>query len=211
MDCFSPKATVILANGEKPEIKLFESFLRQKKNLIALDGAALWLLDHGIIPDLVIGDMDSLHEFDLKKLRSIYVADQETNDLEKALEYCMANELREIALFGAFGLRADHFLTNIAILGRFAKLKITMLDNTQCAFICPTGQQIALTLPIGSFVSLFPLKDEVGPIWSLGVDYPLTGELLSISGRLGTLNRINSANATLFCEKGPLLVLVPRT
>lgn len=205
----SPKATLILADGEKPSLGLFKRFFDQKTNLIALDGASPWLMSHGFMPDLVIGDMDGVNLSDLKKLSSIVIHDQESNDLEKALRHCQGLQLNEISLLGAFGLRADHFLTNIAVLSRFAHLNITLFDDRQCAFICPLGQILTLSLPLGSFISFFPLGDSVGPIWSSGVDYPLNGESLSITGRLGTLNRTNEQKVTLMCESGSLLIILP--
>lgn len=207
-DYFSPKATLILANGEKPSIALFKRFFARKTHLFALDGAGLWLFQEGFTPDLVIGDMDSMTMGDLKA-PCLKIADQESNDLEKALLHCQRLGLTEISLLGAFGLRADHFLTNIAIMSRFSDLNITMIDDHQCAFICPENKKITFDLPLGSFISFFPLSDQVGPIWSLGVDYPLSGEMLGIKNRLGTLNRIKHHEASLLCEQGPLLVIAP--
>lgn len=206
---FLPQKTLILADGELPSLGLIKQFLSQKETFIALDGAASWLLHQGISPDLVIGDMDSIPEKELLRLPFIKSFDQETNDLEKALSYCEDLGLKDISLLGAFGLRADHFLTNMAILARFSHLNIAMIDDQQIAFICPLNQKIDFSLPKGSYISLFPLNEKVGPIWTTGVDYPLKGETLSINGRLGTLNRINEEDASISCAAGSLLVLAP--
>src|SRR5580658_598985 len=105
---FSPKDTLILANGEKPSLNLFKKYFDQKKRLIALDGASSWLYTNGFKPDLIIGDMDSLEKHVTGPL--VTISDQESNDLEKALKYCEEAGFLKISLLGAFGLRADHFL-----------------------------------------------------------------------------------------------------
>lgn len=204
-----PQKSLIVADGEKPSLVLLKRFIAAKETLIALDGAASWLLRLNITPDLVIGDMDSIDEKTLSKLSFIKSLDQETNDLEKALQYLEQNGLKDISLLGSFGKRADHFLTNIAIMARFSHLNIAIVDDDQVAFMCPLGPKIPLSLPLGSYISLFPLGEKVGPIWTAGVDYPLLGEYLNLNGRLGTLNRINHKNASIICENGPLLILAP--
>lgn len=202
-----PKKTLILADGEKPSLAIFKYFYSKKETLIVLDGAASWVLEQKIVPDLVIGDMDSF----LNKPQGLIIHqdfDQETNDLEKALGYCVKNGLREITILGAFGHRIDHFLTNIAVLARFAHLNIAMVSDDQIAFICPLNG-ISLSLPKGSYISLFPIGESVGPVLTKGLKYPLQNEILSITTRLGTLNRMEKDEALIQCENGSLLVIAP--
>lgn len=178
--------------------------------LIALDGAANWLLDHGITPDLVIGDLDSYETCDDILLKQLHVTDQDSNDLAKAFIYCEENGLNDLLVVGGFGLRVDHFLTNLFALKKFApRLSITFADEKQIAFICPNQQRLSVQLSPGAFISLFPLGDKVGPIWTSGVDFPLRGEMLSLESRIGTLNRIEGEGATVLCENGALLLIAP--
>ncbi len=206
-ELIKPKKTLIIADGEKPSLALFKYFHSKKETMIALDGATSWVLDQKMLPDLVIGDMDSFLDKPLGLLIHQDL-DQETNDLEKALRYCEKNGLHEISLLGGFGQRADHFLTNIAILARFAHLNITMVSDEQIAFMCPKNP-ISLSLPTGSYISLFPLSENVGPVLTTGLKYPLHNEILSITKRLGTLNRMEKDEALIQCENGSLLVIAP--
>ena len=82
---FVPDA-VILADGEYP-LRL----LRETPYIVCCDGAANTFISHGYIPNMIIGDGDSLSVENrmLYKDRLLYVADQETNDLTKAIRFLL--------------------------------------------------------------------------------------------------------------------------
>lgn len=204
-----PKSTLIIANGEQPDQGLLDHYRHHATKIIALDGATQWLLTGGIIPDLVVGDFDSISIEDCKDLPVHHCADQESNDLAKALAYCVEHHLSEVIVLGAFGLRADHFLTNVHVMHKFSTaLTITLIDRQQIAFICPTHQPVVFDDCTNAFLSLFPLADTVGPISTHGVAYPLAHEHLSLHSRVGTLNRITHERASLTCAHKDLLVIM---
>lgn len=208
----SPKQTLMVANGEKPELSVFLRYKERAQTLVALDGASTWLIDHGFKPDVVIGDMDSADLRQIESCSRLHLPDQNSNDLEKALTYCAASGFHELTILGAFGLRVDHFLTNLFVVKKFAhSMTITLADEHQCAFICPLKLEIAIEGSAGSFISFFPLNEEVGPISSTGVQYPLQDEMLSLTSRIGTLNKITAPRATVYCERGDLLITVPNS
>lgn len=203
-----PSATLIVADGEKPSLDLLNRHRRCAKHVIALDGASLWLRDHGAVPDIIIGDFDSSPIVDADNVTRHFVDDQNTNDLHKALSYCVDRGFHDVTVLGAFGLRADHFLTNLCVMARFCeRIMIRFVDDQQIALICPTNRDIVFKNCSGDFLSLFPLGDEVGPVTSTGVQYPLSTEMLSLQSRLGTLNRISDDNARIRCVKGALVIV----
>lgn len=210
MDRFlSQKRVLMLADGEKPSLELFHRHREGSELLIALDGAAHWLIKNHITPDLIIGDMDSADTKEMGAIKIRRSEDQNSNDLAKALSYCQKNGHREISLLGAFGARADHFLTNLYVVKRLAKgMMITMVDDRQFAFICPTDRIVLIDDLVGRYISLFPLADRCGPITSTGVKYPLNKEFLGLDDRIGTLNQVVSPDASLRCGSDGLLVIL---
>ena len=62
-------------------------------------------LSHGYIPNMIIGDGDSLSVENrmLYKDRLLYVADQETNDLTKAIRFLLGKNFRNVVILGATG------------------------------------------------------------------------------------------------------------
>lgn len=205
---FAMKKTLIVANGEKPSPSLLKRYASFAEMIIATDGALDFLLDEGVKPHIVVGDMDSIKNAHHDDIVMVKIADQNSNDLEKALSYCSDHDRLDITVLGAFGLRADHFLTNLYVMNKFStRLNVTFVDEEQCAFICPKNTTLFLEKAVGKFISLFPMGDRVGPITSTGVEYPLTKECLTLHTRLGTLNRVVNNRATIFCASDNLLVV----
>ncbi|MDR0206886.1 MAG: thiamine diphosphokinase [Bacteroidales bacterium] len=124
--------TVILANGEKPIHHVPLSILREAERIICCDGAIAFLEQEKKNPHIIIGDCDSISFEHRKKFKSIILKDENENynDLQKALKYCIANGWNEVVILGASGLREDHFLANIGILMNYSdKLFLKMVTN----------------------------------------------------------------------------------
>ena len=129
---FTNFPTVIVANGEVPSSELSLSILNDKKRIICCDGALQKLLSINIIPDIVVGDGDSMDAELLHGNKIPYHQDrsEEYNDLQKALKYCMANGYDNILLKGCGGLREDHFIANLSIMAMYSeRLHLAMLTE----------------------------------------------------------------------------------
>lgn len=84
------------------------------------DRGSLFLLELGIIPDLAMGDFDSLRDFELGQIeRSVadirYAppAKDETDSELLLLTLFEDYEIEQVDLYGATGGRLDHFFVNI--------------------------------------------------------------------------------------------------
>lgn len=124
--------TIILADGRFPYGEVPLSYLKDAKTIICCDGAVDGLVDYGLQPDVVVGDMDSISDENKNKFASIthQSDDQETNDLTKAINYCVNAGILEVIILGATGFREDHALGNISLLASYAdKLRVEMVTN----------------------------------------------------------------------------------
>ena len=125
-------STVIVGNGETPQGEIPQLFLQRAQFIVCCDGALDKLLQIGIKPNIVIGDCDSISEEKRQQFQDIIIEDQdeECNDLQKALKYCMKQQLGPVAVLGASGLRDDHQLANLSILNMYsAKMDLIMVSN----------------------------------------------------------------------------------
>ena len=153
--------TVILANGEFPSSERTESILAQAGRLICCDGAAARLLAAGIVPDLIVGDMDSLPLPLQERYASIIRPDrdQETNDLTKAFKAAVEPLPDTIHILGATGKREDHTMANVSLLADYAAelegsgCDIDMITESgvfkafcrkDASFSCPAGVEISI-------------------------------------------------------------------
>lgn len=153
---FLPDA-VILCNGDYPTHPIAKAILAHARFICCCDGAGMKFIDHGNIPNAIVGDGDSLPESFKTKYKDIFhpVEEQEDNDQTKATLYCMAQGYKDICYLGSTGKREDHTLGNISLLTRYRKdfnIQVTMVTDYgyfipvegDCTFDTFAGQQISI-------------------------------------------------------------------
>ncbi len=198
-----PLPAVIVANGEFPTHPLPLLLLEKAAFVLCCDGAVKKVMDFGITPDLIIGDMDSIPHTLPKTLQKklVQVADQDTNDLTKAVNWCGTHGIKDIHIIGATGLREDHCLGNIFLLPGYSHF-ITPRMWTNHGLFSVSHKHTRLKSFKGQQVSVFnPLA---GAVSSLGLRYPLNNTSLSELWQ-GTLNESLGLWFDIY-SKNPVLI-----
>ncbi len=197
--------TVILANGDYPTHEIPLGYLGEADLIVCCDGAAEKLVAHGLEPGIIIGDLDSVPQRLKERYEKILVqdSDQETNDLTKAVNWCVAKGIEEVVIVGATGIREDHTLGNISLLADYNRIiKATMLTDTGKFMVCDRGVTVS-SFP-GQQVSLFSI-DPTLAVTSRGLTYPLNNLRLASWWR-GTLNEAAGKSFSLEFEGGQVIV-----
>ena len=134
--------TCIFLNGLAPTKKVIRKCVGENDTIICTDGAYDYMKAYQIKPDLLIGDMDSVSEIPQEdEIKVMHLRDPENNDLEKALNYCVKNDLREVRIFGADGKRMDHAIINLATLSSFSNLlNIEIISNEEYMCFLKPGE-----------------------------------------------------------------------
>ncbi len=198
--------TVILANGTFPKSAKVLEVLDAASFVICCDGAANKLLNSGREPNLIIGDLDSLKDEHKTQYqdRLIHISNQVTNDLTKAVNWCIENHKDELIILGATGEREDHTIANVALLANYHQsLNIKML--TDYGVFIPFSSKQTFQSEKGQQVSIFSL-DPKQRISSEGLKYPLHRYQLQ-SWWMGTLNETLGTSFTLDVAEGSLWIV----
>lgn len=129
---------------------------------------------HGLEPDYIVGDLDSLSEESRRRFadRIVHVAEQDDNDLTKAFRHALDLNPESIAIVGATGRREDHTLGNISLLldyAREAPCPVTML--TDFGRFEAIFDSASFTAEAGTQVSIFCFDNSL-KIESAGLKYP---------------------------------------
>ncbi|NOZ08808.1 MAG: thiamine diphosphokinase [FCB group bacterium] len=199
--------TVILANGIFPTQTAPLRVLTSANYIICCDGATENLLDYGLEPDVIIGDMDSLsgkyqRQF---KDRIVKIERQTDTDLAKALKWCVTKKLSQVTIVGATGLREDHTLGNIFLLFDYAaKFDISMY--TDAGLFLPVTSATELPGIPGQQISLFS-HDPTIRVSSNGLKYPLLKSTFPTL-HAGILNECLGDSFHLEISHGTLLVFI---
>lgn len=176
---------VLLVGGGNVALELFEPLRQQGYPIIAVDGGANPLISKGIVPDLVIGDLDSVSTTIAfpEKAEFIEISEQQTTDFEKTL-YSVNAPL--FICFGFWGNRLDHSLAAIHVLTKYRSQKrVLLVDDCDLLFI-PQGI-FSLALPAQTRISIIPLK-AVTFDNSQGLKYSLDGLTLENGAMISVSN-----------------------
>jgi thiamine pyrophosphokinase len=162
---------VILAEGEYPTHHIPTKILSECEKVICCDGAANNYIKTGKMPMATIGDGDSI-DCDLKnKLSFIFVPDQETNDLTKAINYAKDLGYKNIAILGATGKRECHTIGNISLLMEYQKIGLNVIMYTDYCSIFPCKDYICIDSKAGQQISI--INFGATNFTSEGLKYPI--------------------------------------
>src|SRR5664279_1774766 len=167
--------TVIVADGTFPTHDIPLGYLKNAKRIICCDGSAQNLLLTGMQPDAIVGDMDSLNDELANRFADrIYLDEnQETNDLTKAVSWCIDMGYKDLVIVGATGKREDHTLGNISLLAEYVReMNIIMVTDT--GIFRPYLKSSKISSFPGQQVSIFSIDPET-QVTSIGLRYPLSG------------------------------------
>ena len=199
------KKAVILANGSFPKHEIPLKELKSSKYIVCFDGAINKLDKACIEPYAIVGDLDSL-DSDLKwKYRDIihHFANQDTNDLTKAINWCLENNFSEVVIVGATGQRDDHMIGNVFLLPGYArKIKVKML--TSYGVFTPILRAKNFESYTRQQVSIFSPNPET-LISTANLRYSLTEQKLEMMYQ-GTLNESMGESFRIEFEGGPLII-----
>jgi len=195
------KPFIILANGQYPSHPAALNKLHTAGSIICTDGSANKLLENGLTPNVIIGDMDST-TIGQDSFKGLYfkISDQDNTDLDKALEWCKVNSLSQLTVLGTSQLREDHTIGNLILLANYSEELDINFVTDYFTITCHHGkrsftsfkQQLVSLLPVEDIKSIttegleFPLIDELFPLSSRGISNRATGHqfIISSSGKI---------------------------
>jgi len=203
---------VIVANGDA--VPGDRAIAAGAELLIAADGGALLCSRWGLLPQLVVGDLDSLgvdraDELARRGARVMaYPADKDESDTEIAVSVALERGAIDIVLLAALGgERLDHEIANILLVAgprSRGRLRAVRGDTTVRSLHSPS--RLVLDGSPGDIVTLMPLGDAAG-ITTEGLRYTLRDEPLRAGAARGLSNVIERAGASIALDAGVLIVI----
>jgi len=202
--------TVMVLNGHIPDKQFFLQLTGCY--IVGVDGGANRLLSLGIVPDLVVGDLDGIDKGRLSQnhIPVVHLEDQNFTDFEKALEYVNAKRPGPILILGMNGGEIDHILNNIHVFIRYSsKFDLTFYDEHipgQGKFgMCVSGKK-NIACGLDKNVSIFSFFN--GKISSNGLCWELTDDKMYFLQRSGARNRSKEPSIKLKSSKKSKLLVI---
>ena len=193
--------------------------------VIAADGGWDKAAAIGLVPDLLVGDADSLPEERFAQLAASGVpverspVAKDESDTELAILAALRRGATHVTVLGALGgKRFDHALANVGLLGLPGPgdAEVELLDGcTRVRLLrAPAAgggpATLSLSGEIGDLVSLLPRGVPAVGITTEGLLYPLRDETLPPGPARGLSNVRVAAEASVSFRRGSLLVIETR-
>lgn len=185
------KKCIIIGNGKAPAKKVLRSLVSKKYNIIiCADGGANSARKINIIPDYIIGDLDSItpenKKYFSEHTKIIKISRQNDTDVEKCIKFALKHRYSECILLGVIGDRLDHSFCNLGIAIKFSDLiEIKVISGKSILSVAQGNVRIAAKP--GEIFSLYAFDDKT-KITSAGLKYKLKDTLLPFGKRESTSN-----------------------
>ena len=197
--------TAIVADGTFPQHEIPLEYLKNAKRIVCCDGSTESLLLSGMLPDAIVGDLDSLSDELVTRFADRIHLDesQDTNDLTKAVTWCREAGYKDIVIVGATGKREDHTLGNVSLLADYIE-EVNVIMVTDTGIFRPLLKgTVILSFP-GQQVSIFSI-DPGTEVTSHGLRYTLTRSRIT-NWWFATLNEALGDSFSLEFSDGRLIV-----
>ena len=208
--------TCLVITGGPIDLDFAGSFLRERSfhKIIAADAGLEAAKALGLVPDVIVGDLDTVEPEVLEEFKKVeYIVwevhrpEKDETDTELALNRAMASGCGEIAVLGATGGRLDHMMGNVHLLypclqkGIFAYL----LDKQNKVYLLDRGKDFFKETLWGKYISFLPLTQEVKGITLRGFRYPLTKKDIEIGTSLCISNELTEEEGRIEFDEGVLI------
>ncbi len=202
----------LVGNGDTDEGVVDE--IRSASVVIGVDRGALWLLDHGIVPKIAVGDFDSVSNKELGRIQKecgdvrIHPAQKDKTDMELAIDVAQSLMPKgEIRMYGALGKRIDHTLGNIGLLEKCASQNMPAeIIDTHTRLYLVDQQAIVQNDGKYHYMSIMPIT-QTAVVSLSGVRYPITNTIIRRNSTLGVSNEITGNEAIVAVHKGKVLIV----
>jgi thiamine pyrophosphokinase len=207
---------VIFANGLLNDPESARQAILESDLLIAADGGVRHCLKLGLIPNILIGDFDSISEKELVSMQAAgteiirHPAKKDSTDMDLALRHAGSLSLTDILVIGALGARWDQTIANILLLvtDDLIGIRIRMIDGSQEVTLLRDIDQLTFHGQAGDILSLIPLGGDALGVTAKGLEYPLDDETLYFGATRGISNVLLNKAATIKLRGGLLLCIL---
>lgn len=207
----------LIITGGRFDKEFVVSFLENKKYdyVIAVDGGLAYAEILGIIPDMIVGDFDTMGSEKPKKYENLgcavrkYNPEKDDTDTEIAIRQAVGMG-SDMDILCATGGRIDHLLANIhnMKIAMDEGLKARLIDAGNVVWLEKDDFIMENKDTAGKYISFVPFDGVVKNLKLKGFKYPLDGYDLKPGASRCVSNEIADEKAYVEFQSGCLIVIV---
>ncbi len=207
----------VIVTGGSPLAEGVVGELPRNRFVIAADSGLDHAIEVGIVPDLVVGDLDSVTAAGVAWARErrvpieVYPTDKDLTDTQIALGAALSRQLLHVLLISGGGDRIDHSISAITALGHpsLGQCKtVNALWGRSRIHVLHAPGYWEFDLPDGTTFTLLALHGECDRVTLSGATWPLLDATIEPGSSLGVSN-VAIEQLRLSVGSGVLTVIVP--
>lgn len=184
--------------------------------IICADGGYKFARQEEIVPNLLLGDFDSLKEILPSDISTkIYPVEKDDTDTMLCVKYAVEKGFSDICIVGGIGGRLDHTLSNLQSMAwaidfwninHLKEKKISMSDYQNNVMLI-MNDSIKISGTPGEKISLLSYSENCINVTTRNLKWELTNACLTNFFPLGISNEFLTNHCEISVEKGKLLII----
>lgn len=206
---------LIITGGDVVSKYILDREIANADYIIVADSGYDKLDDYDIVPDLILGDFDSIEN--IEELRSHedynvmeYPAKKNYTDTELAVREAIKRNAKSVVIIGGTGTRYDHSLSNVFLLQLLDENGVSgkIIDDNNIV-IYAEDREVRVVKEYEN-LSIIPLDKEGLEVSTEGMEYELYDEILYFSSSRGVSNIISGETGRVILHRGRALIIQSR-
>lgn len=185
---------------------------RKKKEdyVIAVDRGYQYAINSGIVPDMVLGDFDSLGFIPDEENVIVHKPEKDDTDTMLAVIEGIKLGYKEFKLYGVLGGRLDHTLANLQVLVYLSRrgLKGSIIGD-DIVVLAITNDVIMLPAKEKGIFSVFTTDEKAQGVTIRGAKYEISDTVLLNERAIGISNEFVGEAVEISVINGTLLIVIP--
>ena len=205
---------LIICGGIVKDQDMIKKAASEVDFIICADKGTMYAKMVDIVPDVIVGDMDSIlgdDALNYYKEKNVpvetYPTDKDMTDSEIAIWKAVEKGCDELVIVGATKDRLDHCIGNVLVLKKLLDNNVKAVIKDENNEVRLINDKVKLYKDEGYKVSLLPLTQEVRGITTYGLKYALDSGTLVMGESLGVSNEFDGEVAEITIKEGLLLVI----
>ena len=204
---------MLVAGGRPPTVEWLRRCASTVDRIWSIDRGLDACLRSNVIPELLIGDLDSARSDSIERARLLKIpierhpVDKDFTDTQLALDRAAKLDPQPaVVITGAFGGRLDHLYANLFTCAH-STVRVCLADQAEIVCFVRGGESIALEFNVKPFaLSLLPITEICRGVSIDGVHWSLLRAELRQASPNAISNRVEAERVNLSIEGGIIAI-----
>lgn len=190
------------------ETDSFNDIINEDDLVIAADGGLRNTEKFNIIPDLIVGDFDSLNYIPKGENVVVHPVIKDETDTILAIDIAFEKGYKDFIIYGCLGGRLDHTFASIQTASYITEKGGNVVFKSKESFMTVLkNSSIHFSEKCEGYISVFSISETASGVTEKGLFYELSDSKLTAVYPLGISNRFKGVKSYVSVKNGKLCII----